>query len=230
MLRYLVRAAVSCALCYIPVARLRAQAAISSQERTIAAAVDTHNTEALGLLQRLVDINSGTMNFAGVRRVGDILRAQFDALGFRTTWVDGASFGRAGHLIAEHPGSGPKLLLIGHLDTVFEPSSPFQKFERLNDSTARGPGIIDMKGGDVIIVYALRALRDANLLDKMSVTVVMNGDEEEAGRPIALARKPLVDAAQGAAYAIGFEDGPGDPRYGVISRRGATNWKITTTG
>ena len=77
---------------------------------------------------------------------------EFDALGFTTRWVDGAAFHRAGHLIAEHPGPGPKILLIGHLDTVFEPSSPFQRFERLNDSTARGPGIIDMKGGDVIIL------------------------------------------------------------------------------
>ena len=86
------------------------------------------------------------------------MRAQFDALGFKTRWVDGAAFHRAGHLVAEHPGPGPKILLIGHLDTVFEPSSPFQQFERLNDSTARGPGVIDMKGGDVILLYALRAL------------------------------------------------------------------------
>ena len=75
--------------------------------------------------------------------------------------MDGAPFHRAGHLVAEHPGPGPKLLLIGHLDTVFEPDNPFQKFQRLDDSTAKGPGMIDMKGGDVIIVAALRALKDA---------------------------------------------------------------------
>jgi glutamate carboxypeptidase len=129
-----------------------------------------------------VNINSGTMNFAGVRRVGDAFRAELDALGFTTRWVDGAGFNRAGHLVAERTGRGPRLLLIGHLDTVFEPRSPFQKFERLSDTTARGPGIIDMKGGNVIIVEALRALKTAGALDRLSITVVMHGDEEDAGR------------------------------------------------
>jgi glutamate carboxypeptidase len=104
--------------------------ALTPTERTIATAVDSHNREALALLERIVNINSGTMNFAGVRQVGDILRAQFDTLGFTTRWVEGAAFHRAGHLVAEHVGPGPKILLIGHLDTVFEPASPFQRFER----------------------------------------------------------------------------------------------------
>jgi glutamate carboxypeptidase len=205
-------------------------AAPSALETAVVRAVDAHNAEHLALLERIVNINSGTQNFAGVKQVGDVLRAQFDALGFRTRWVDGAAFKRAGHLVAEHPGPGPKLLLIGHLDTVFEPTSPFQKFERLDDSTARGPGIIDMKGGDVIIVAALRALKDAGALDRMNVVVVMHGDEEDSGAPLDLARKTLVDAAQGAAAAVGFEDGPGDPHVAVISRRGAGGWTLTVTG
>jgi glutamate carboxypeptidase len=205
-------------------------AALTSTERTIASAVDSHNKSALVLLERLVNINSGTMNFAGVRQVGDILRAQFDSLGFKTRWVDGAAFHRAGHLIAEHPGPGPKLLLIGHLDTVFEPSSPFQHFQKLDDSTARGPGVIDMKGGDVILLYALRALRDAGMLNKMNVTVVYDGDEEEAGTPTDLARRALVDAATGAQAALGFEDGAADPKTAVISRRSAGSWTLKTTG
>src|SRR5204863_8024423 len=141
-------------------------------------------------------------------------------------WTDATCVKQASHIVAEHRDPGPKILLIGHLDTVFEPSSPFQKFERLNDSTAKGPGIIDMKGGDVIIVYALRALKDAGLLDRMNVSVVMNGDEEQPGHPLAVARAPLTDAAKGAVAAIGLEDGSGDPRYAVIARRGATNWKL----
>src|SRR5471030_775394 len=106
---------------------------ISPLERATAKAVDTHNAEALALLEKIVNINSGTMNLAGVRAVSDALRPQLELLGFKTRWVDGASFKRAGHLIAEHPGTGPKLLLIGHLDTVFEPSSQFQKFINLNE-------------------------------------------------------------------------------------------------
>ena len=134
---------------------------LTPAERRIASAVDERNAQALALLERVVNINSGTMNFAGVRRVGRrVSRGArcarlHDALGGRR------GFNRAGHLVAERTGRGPRLLLIGHLDTVFEPSSPFQKFERLSDTTARGPGIIDMKGGDVIIVEALRALKTA---------------------------------------------------------------------
>jgi len=203
---------------------------LSSTERTIARSVDAHNDDALALLIRLVDINSGTTNHAGVRKVGDILRAQFDSLGFTTKWVDGAAFHRAGHLVAEHQGPGPKILIIGHLDTVFDPSSPFQKFVRLDDSTARGPGVIDMKGGDVIALYALRALKDAGALDSMHVVVVYDGDEEDAGSPLAAARQALTDAAHGATAALGFEDGAGDPRTAVTSRRGDISWTLTTTG
>ncbi|MDB4878454.1 MAG: peptidase [Gemmatimonadetes bacterium] len=204
--------------------------ALTATERAIAGAVDAHNADALALLERIVNINSGTMNFAGVRQVADVLRPQLDALGFKTRWVDGASFNRAGHLVAEHAGPGSKIVLIGHLDTVFEPSSPFQRFERLNDSTARGPGVIDMKGGDVIILHALRALKDAGVLDRMNVTVVFNGDEEEAGTPVSAARQTLVDAAKGASLALGFEDGAGDPRTAVVSRRSAGSWTLRTTG
>lgn len=211
-------------------AQSKTSAQLSSTERTIARAVDAHNDDALALLVRLVDINSGTTNHAGVRKVADILRAQFDSLGFTTRWVDGSAFHRAGHLVAEHPGPGPKILIIGHLDTVFDPSSPFQKFVRLDDSTARGPGVIDMKGGDVIALYALRALKDAGALDSMHVVVVYDGDEEDAGSPLTAARQALTDAAHGASAALGFEDGAGDPRTAVISRRGDISWTLTTTG
>jgi glutamate carboxypeptidase len=211
-------------------AAAQGKGALSRAEQKIVSAVDRHNDAALDLLIRAVNINSGTMNFAGVRQVGDVFAAQFDSLGFTTRWVDGSAFGRAGHLVAEHPGPGPKLLLIGHLDTVFPPESPFQKFERLDDSTARGPGIIDMKGGDVIVVYALRALKDAGLLDKMNIVVVFDGDEEDSGAPLSEARRALTDAAQGAAAALGFEDGAADPRTAVISRRSAGSWLLKSTG
>ena len=202
---------------------------LTAAERAIAGAVDRRNAEGLALLERVVNINSGTNNTAGVRAVGEIFVREFQALGFNARLEQGSP-NRGPHLVAEHPAPGPKLLLIGHLDTVFEPSSPFQKFERLSDSTARGPGIIDMKGGDVIIVQALKALRDAGQLDKMNIVVVMTGDEESAGRPLETARRALITAAQGAAYALGFEDGPGDPKYAVISRRSSTSWRLTTTG
>src|SRR5580692_244823 len=132
-----------CAACLSSAAAQGTPAGLSPLERSTAAAVDSHNAEALALLEKIVNINSGTMNLAGVRAVADVLRPQLESLGFKVRWVEGASFKRAGHLIAEHPAPGPKLLLIGHLDTVFEPSSPFQKYIKLDDSTATGPGVID---------------------------------------------------------------------------------------
>ena len=206
------------------------QAALSPDERAMAAFVDAHHDEAIALLERVVNINSGTQNFEGVRQVGAIFCAEFDALGFTTRWVDGASWNRAGHLVATHAGPGPKILLIGHLDTVFERDSPFQTFERLDANTARGPGVIDMKGGDVVLLFALKALESAGRLESMNVTVVMTGDEEEAGRPLSAARDALVKAAEGAAAAIGFEDGDGDPAHAVVARRGTSSWRLETTG
>jgi glutamate carboxypeptidase len=203
---------------------------MSPAERTIVQHVQAHTADALALLERAVNINSGTMNLAGVREVGRLFGAELETLGFRTRWVDGAAFKRAGHLVADHPGPGPRVLLIGHLDTVFEPDSPFQKFERLGPMSARGPGVLDMKGGDVIIVQALRALEAAGALEEMNVTVVMTGDEESAGDPQSVAREALVTAARGAQVAIGFEDGDGHPQHAVIGRRGTTSWTLKVTG
>jgi glutamate carboxypeptidase len=211
-------------------ALLAAAAALSPTERAILSHVDAHNVEGLALLERLVNINSGTMNFAGVRAVGDVLRAELDGLGFATRWEDGAPYQRAGHLIAERRGPGPKLLLIGHLDTVFEPANPFQRFEKVDATRARGPGVIDMKGGDVIIVQALKALAAAGVLDRMNVVVVLHGDEEEPGEPRPLARRTLLEAAQGAAAALAFENGDGDPTTAVAARRGFSSWRLDVTG
>ena len=204
---------------------------MSVDERAIVQAVDRHNDAAVKLLERVVNINSGTMNLEGVREVGRIFRTELDALGFKTRWLDGAAFKRAGHLIAEHPASsGPKFLLIGHLDTVFEKDSPFQKFERVDARYARGPGIIDMKGGDVIIIHALKALNDVGALEAMDVTVVMTGDEEEPGYPRSLAREALIAAAKGRDIAIGFEDGAMDPKTAITARRGTTSWTLRVKG
>src|SRR5215472_604329 len=99
------------------------QGALSPEEHSLVRYIDQHNQEAIELLKRVVNVNSGTENFAGVRQVGAIFRAEFDALGFQTRWVDGALWNRAGHLVADHSsaglspgGGGPRLLLIGHLD------------------------------------------------------------------------------------------------------------------
>jgi len=207
-----------------------AQSVLTPDEQAIVKFVDAHNDDGLKLLEHVVNINSGTQNLAGVREVGKVFRAELDALGFKTTWVDGTAFKRAGHLVAEHPGTGPKMLLIGHLDTVFEADSPFQKFERISATAARGPGIIDMKGGDVIIIRALKALNAVGALKTMDVTVVMTGDEEDPGEPQSAAREALVAAAKGKDIAIGFEDGDMDPKTAIVARRGTTSWQLRVKG
>jgi glutamate carboxypeptidase len=209
-----------------------AGAALSETERALAASIDATVPQALDLLRSTVDINSGTMNFAGVEAVGRLFEPRFGELGFETRWVDGAAWSRAGHLLGERPGTGegPHVLLIGHLDTVFEADSPFQRWEALPDSMARGPGAIDMKGGIVVLLTALGALQKSGLLDELSFSVVLTGDEEKCGEPIALARRDLLAAAERADVAIGFEDGAGDPRTAVIARRSASTWELRTRG
>lgn len=206
------------------------QGALSATEQRIASHADASRPEAEALLERAVNINSGTMNFSGVRHVGDLFDAELKALGFRTRWVDGAPFNRGGHLVAERDGKGKRVLLIGHLDTVFEADSPFQRFEQLDPDTARGPGIVDMKGGNVVIVYALKALAAADALDGKAITVVLTGDEEDPGEPVWLAREVLFEAGRRADLAMGFENGNNDPANANISRRGFTGWTLRVKG
>lgn len=209
-----------------------ALAQLDTTEQAMVDFIDATNAAAEELLIESVNINSGTMNFAGVEEVAEHLIPHFAAIGFDARFEDGAAWGRAGHLIAEYHGTGegPKLLLIGHLDTVFEPDSPFQEYERIDDEIAIGPGIADMKGGNIIMLQALRALHEVGELEKMDITVVITGDEELSGDPLSLSKKALTDAAEYADYAIGFENGDGNPATANISRRGSSGWVLNVKG
>jgi len=206
-----------------------ALAQLSPAETRIAQWIETHGDASVALLERIVNQNSGTMHHEGVAAVGGTLGAELEALGFTTRWVDMRAVDRAGHLFAERPGrpGSPHVLLIGHLDTVFEPDHPFQRFEA-RGGRATGPGVVDMKGGDVVIVAALQALAAAGALDGITVTVALIGDEESAGLPVALARHDLIEAGKRADVALGFE--PGDPRSAVVTRRGSSAWLVRVRG
>jgi glutamate carboxypeptidase len=165
---------------------------LSKQQAAIVHSIDEGTPAALELLERIVNINSGTFNTAGVIEVGKVLEGEFQALGFSTRWLPMDDVKRAPSLVAEKKGKGGKrVLLIGHMDTVFEPSTPFQKFV-LKGDTASGPGVADMKGGLVVIVSALKALKSAGVMEEAAVTVFLTGDEESVGEPSELARKELV--------------------------------------
>jgi glutamate carboxypeptidase len=207
-----------------------ARSGLDDTESRLVQTIEARQAEALALLTESVNINSGTLNFDGVRAVGDLFGRELAGLGFSTRWIDGAAFDRAGHLVATHGDRGPHFLLIGHLDTVFEPDSPFQRFEPVDAAHALGPGTTDMKGGNVIILEALHALKEAGALDRMTFTVFLTGDEERSGRPLDLARAEFIAAADAADYALGFEDGDGDPATAVISRRGSSPWTLTVGG
>ncbi len=199
-----------------------------ANERGLVNSVRKSELKAFALLEEIVNINSGTMNFEGVKKVADVVRPRFEALGFEVRWEDGASYGRAGHLIAERAGGGPHVLLIGHLDTVFEPDHPFQRYERKGER-ANGPATADMKGGIVVGLAALQAMQEQKVLDDLRITVVLHGDEEDSGTPLDAARATLIAAAKDADIAIGLENADDDPKTAVVARRSSSRWQIKVT-
>lgn len=204
-------------------------------------AVDAETPAAVTQLEKIVDINSGTMNLAGVVAVKDVIEPEIQALGFKTRWEPMNAIGRAGDLVAEHPcprGSGKcgkRILLIGHMDTVFEPSSRFQKYSIVagtDGNVATGPGVNDMKGGLVVMLTALKAMKAAGTLNNTEIRIVLSGDEEHHGSPISVSRRDMIAAAKQSDVALEFESGGRVDGKDVqsISRRSAGGWRLETTG
>jgi len=207
--------------------------ALDSTEAAIVEWSLAHNEEAIELLEQLVNINSGSLNQQGVKDVGAVLRKELDELGFETRWVDmPPEMKRGGHLFGELVGDrGKRILLIGHLDTVYEPGEAFQTFSR-DGSKATGPGVDDMKSGDVVIIYALKALQAAGVLEGMQIVVAYTGDEESTGKPLSVSRKDLIDAGKWADIALGFEGGVDydGKEWTTIARRSSSDWCLEVTG
>jgi glutamate carboxypeptidase len=203
---------------------------LNDTEKKIVQYINQHIPEAEALLEKSVNINSGTLNKAGVRKVGDLYAAAFQKAGFTTEWVSlPDSLNRAGHLVATRTGKkGKKIFIIGHLDTVFEPDMPFSPFTRLNDSTATGQGANDMKGGDVIALLALQALHANHLLDDATIVVYFTGDEEKAGQPTSVSRKDFIERAKTCDVALAFEGAAGLHNV-ATARRGSSGWKLQVT-
>lgn len=210
-----------------------AQAKLSKAESGMAKTVDAEQARSLALLEKLVNQNSGSQNMEGVEKVGAMMRAELEPLGFKVEWKDMRDTGRAGHLIATHMGKpdAKRLLLVAHLDTVFEPDSPFQTFTRKGDM-GEGPGAGDDKGGMVVIVAALRAMQAAGTLKDANIEIHMTGDEEDSGTPIEKARADLIAAGKRSDVALDFEglvrDNGAD--MGSIARRSSDSWTVTATG
>lgn len=203
---------------------------LSAEESKIIQTIKASLPKHLDLLQKLVDINSGTLNLKGVRAVGDALRVEFNKIGFNTEWISMPdSMKRAGHLVASIKGNkGKKLFLIGHLDTVFELDMPANPYRKINDSTVTGQGVEDMKGGDVIILAALEALHKNGLLKDVTITAYFTGDEEKSGSPLSISRGDFTERAKAHDIALAFEGAIGSTI--ATGRRGIGGWKLKVFG
>ena len=204
---------------------------LSSTEKKLMDYVTKNMAYYEKLLEESVNINSGTLNIEGVKKVGDLYGKELEKAGLKSIWVSiPDSMKRAGHLVAEKKGTkGKKLFLIGHLDTVFEPDMPANPFRRLNDSTATGQGINDMKGGDVVIIAALQALNSMGLLENSTITVYMTGDEEKSAKPASIGRADFIERAKSHDIALGFETASNLNTI-ATGRRGTSSWNLKVTG
>jgi glutamate carboxypeptidase len=225
------RASARCLLAALLLPALAAAQGLDAAERRMADWIDAQLEDAIALLEETVNIRSGTMSLEGVTQVGRVMRRELDALGLETEWIDlPDAMQRAGHLVGRREGTrGPKFLLIGHLDTVFDTeSAPFRRA----GNVATGAGVVDMKGGNVVIVLALGALKEAGVLDDLSVAVICTGDEEEPGEPLDVTRAPLIELGRWADVALGFESAAfeGGVDYATIARRSSSDWRLEVTG
>ncbi len=204
-----------------------ATAQLNADEKKIVDYINSHLKESEQLLIESVNINSGTLNVEGVKKVGAIYRKELDKIGFTTEWVVlPDSLRRAGHLVATVKGTqGKKLFLIGHLDTVFELDMAFAPYTKLNDSTATGQGVNDMKGGNVVMIGALKALSSLGLLKNTTVIAYFTGDEESSGSPHHVARKDFIERAKTTDIALAFEGAQGLNTV-AVARRGIGGWVL----
>ena len=200
---------------------------LSPTEQQIIKNIEADMPATLKLLKESVNINSGTYNVHGIKKTGALYGKELAALGFTVQWISMPdSLQRAGHLVAHRKGKkGKKLFLIGHLDTVFEPDMSPNPFSMINDSTATGQGIVDMKGGDVLVIAALKALHKQGLLNDVTITVYFTGDEENAGEPRTISRGDFIERAKQHDIALAFE-GAGGLNSVATARRGTSEWKL----
>jgi glutamate carboxypeptidase len=228
-------------ICIRPNQKLIAQntnsnTALNKEEQKVMDYIDANMPRAIALLKESVNINSGTLNIAGVKKVGEIFAREFEKANFKTKWIPMPdSLRRAGHLVAtigfnndpvgKKNTKGKKLFLIGHLDTVFEPDMPANPFTMLNDSTATGQGVNDMKGGDVVMIIALQALHAQGLLKDADIIAYLTGDEEHAANPREISRADFIESAKQTDIALAFEGANGLNSV-ATARRGASGWTL----
>jgi glutamate carboxypeptidase len=166
----------------------------------------------------LVEVNSFTDNVEGGRKVGGLLRELFTIAGLESRVKTSARY--ADHLLfSSRPGANvPAVALVGHLDTVFPPGT-FEGYRRDGD-LARGPGVLDMKGGLVVVAFALKALAETHGLEAVAPLRIAVVGDEEVGSPEGQA--VIGEGIAGADAALVFEAGRTNPPDAIITRRKGT--------
>lgn len=174
------------------------------------------------LLKEIVEINSGTLNKKGIEAVMEKLAPEFEKLGFKSE-ILGAGQGRKVQYF-KFKGAQPKVILIGHVDTVFEPTSSFQNFKK-EGTWLNGPGVMDMKGGIVLMLNALSDIKDPEILKHVAVAL---NDDEEIGSP--QSAPVLRELAKGVPYGLVYEPTNLSKNHVTTSQAGARWIDLTVKG
>ena len=215
-------------------------AKLDAEEIEIKVALAAAAPEMFRTLERWVALNTGTWNLEGLERFARLLEDALAGLGFevalepgRPLAIPGREEARTGPIVLarrERPDAAglPRLLLVGHYDTVFEPESDFQELRVPPGDSGRsvGPGAADMKGGLVVMLFALRALAETGDLDRAHWTVLLNADEEVGSL---VSREHIEARAREAEYGFVFE--AARPNGAMVrSRRGLGQFHLRIRG
>ncbi len=188
--------------------------------------IDEHRDDMLGLWRDMVSQESGSYNKEGVDKLQNMLK---DILAADGAAVRIYEFQTAGNMLVAEIGGGSKPAVIfgGHVDTVFKKGTVDSRPFTVRDGKAFGPGVLDMKGGVVALIYAVKALRAAGFSDR-PVRIMLAGDEE-VGHRFSAAAEIFVKEATGCAAAFNCETGFPDNGI-VVGRKGVAHFWMETRG
>lgn len=211
---------------FVALIALACSSAVASTDKIWSAATAARSDQ-LALLATLVNIDSGTGDADGGRKVEAVLIPRLKALGAKIETVPAESAGLPDNLVATVDGRGrTRILMIGHIDTVFGPGTVAQRPYRAEDDRARGPGVADEKGGVVEGLTALKLLHDMGAANFGRITFLMETSEEK-GSP---GTRKLIQRLLGDAdVELNLE--PGDPPDAVtVWRKGSATFHIDVQG
>jgi glutamate carboxypeptidase len=188
--------------------------------------IDDHRADMLKLWEKLVNMESGSAYIEGVDAVAERVKSELAKAGAAAGIV---SFDQAGNMArGEFPGGDkPPVLLLGHMDTVFKRGEAKERPFAIKDGHAYGPGVLDMKGGVVIAIFAARALKAAGFAER-PLKLLFAGDEEIA-HANSTASEVFLREAKGCAAAFDCETGFVDDAV-VVGRKGTATFKVAVHG